>query len=474
MKLKALFQCFCWLVLLIASVACRFISSGQSIPLTATSAPTSMPVANTITPSPTIGILPTPTLTLSIAKIPTSVAATEFHLDNLRLAYILNGNLYIQDGSNSPKQLSNSGEDLYPMFSDDGEKLVYYRGKLDDNNKIFSINADGSNERALITIKWLSTLGTGTQAGHLAFVPHTHQMLFNAYQCPETLDLGCTVGLFIVNTDTGKIKEIISPTLGGHLAWYGVPSWFGNFSVSPDGKLLSVAHRGQISILSTDGKVIRRNIMKYTPSTPVELYPRVFWLPDSSGLIAAIPAEIGYRGVWYSGDPAYTIWRYRFKDELTIQIPLNPEPSWIHMDCNDLMSVSPDGNWVIYFTNNQQLYTGNLENGSTKLSMPYRYYLPRQWSKDSIHFVDGQSPESAILGSVNTPPGSIPGFTLGWIDEKRYIYFSDSSFPIKENAQILVGEITGETLLTYQSNIPVPPIEDPYSTSFTFIQLGSK
>jgi Tol biopolymer transport system component len=80
------------------------------------------------------------------------------------MAYIVDGNLYVQDGNNSPKQLSNSGEDIYPMFSDDGENIVFYRGKIQNNNSIFSINADGSRKQEIITKDWLDTLGKGTKA----------------------------------------------------------------------------------------------------------------------------------------------------------------------------------------------------------------------------------------------------------------------------------------------------------------------
>jgi hypothetical protein len=382
------------------------------------------------------------------------------------MAYIVDGNLYVQDGSNSPKQLSNSGEDLSPIFSDDGQKIVFYRGQSKDNNNgIFSINADGSREQEVITNDWLTSLGTGTKTGQPVFVPNTHQMLFNTYLCSKDLSLGCMVGLFLANTDADEIKEIMPPALGGDL--YG----YENFSISPDGKSMSVAHAGQIDILGIDGKVIHRSIMKYTRSTPLELYPRIFWLSDSSGLVVALFDETEFRGPIYSGYPAYTIWRYTFDGKVAIQIPLDPPPSWVHMDCNDVISVSPGGNWVVYFTNSYQLYSGNLVDGSTQLYLPYLYCLPTQWSSNNIHFVNGRHPEQPVLGSVDAPPVSIPGFFLGWIDAKRYIYFPDTSFPTKEDIQILVGEISGETLLTSQSNASVPAI---YLYSFTFTIMDGK
>ena len=392
------------------------------------------------------------------------------------MAYTVDGNLYVQNGSNSPKKLSNSGEDLSPMFSDDGEKIIFYRGKSQDKNSIFSINADGSDTQEIITKDWLDTLGKGTKAGHLAFVPNTHQIIFNTYLCPEyspSSNSGCTVGLFLTNSDTGEIKEIILPTLGGRLPWYGDSRWLGNFSISPDGKLLAVAHVGQIDILNMDGKVIHQSIMKYSGDMPSELYPKMYWFSDSSGLIVALPAETDYRGPGYSGDPTYTIWRYTFDDNIATQILLEPSPVWIHMESNDVMSISPNREWIIYFADDCKLYKGNLLDGSTELLLPCEYYLPMRWSSDNIHFSGNESPRGSILGSVNGVLGYPPGYFVGWIDAKRFVYFSGLAYQNKADIQLFTGEVEGETILSYESNVFVPNVP-PFSYSFVFTVLENK
>ena len=361
------------------------------------------------------------------------------------------------------------------MFSDDGEKIIFYRGKILDNNSIFSISADGSHEQELITTDWLDTLGTATKAGHLVFVPNTHQILFNTYLCPENnnFSTGCKVGLFLTNADTGKLKEIITPTLGGRLPIGGNSQWVSNFSISPNGKLLSVAHEGQIDILGLDGKVIDQSIMTYSPGMPFELYPRVYWLSDSSGLIAALPAEIEYFGPLLTGDPAYTIWRYIFDGNVATKISLDPAPSWMHMESNDVISISPNREWVIYFSKDCQLYKGNLLDGSTDLLLPCRYFLPMQWSSDSMHFASGANPEGAIFGSIDAPLNYAPWHFLDWIDPQRFIYFPASSYNNKEDIQIFVGEISGETILSCRSNVFIQNVA-PYSYSFVFTVLKKK
>lgn len=450
-----------FVVILVAcgSIPTELVGEIPSTTLIATATPVveTPPVLPIFTSFPTSESTPT-TPTPAVVPISISTASETFPLDNLRMAYIVDGNLYIQNGSNSPKQLSNSAEDLSPMFSDDGEKIVFSRGKIHDNHSIFSINADGSHEQELITTDWLDTLGAETKAGHLAFVPNTHQILFNTYLCPEdnNSSSGCTVGLFLADADRGKLKEIVAPTLGGYLPWGGDSRWPSNFSISPDGNLLSVAHAGQIDILDMDGNVIHHSIMKYSPDMPFELYPRVYWLSDSSGLIAALPAEIDYRGSWDSGDPDYTIWRYTFDDNVATQIPLEPSPSWMHMESNDVISISPNREWVVYFSNDCQLYKGNLLDGSTDLLLPCRYFLPMQWSSNSMHFASDLNPEESILGSVSAPPNYAPGYFLGWIDAKRFIYIPTSAFMSKEDVHVLVGEVNKDTLLSYETNVTVP------------------
>src|SRR5690348_7469322 len=53
----------------------------------------------TLMPFPTAGPYLTSTPTPTPTSFPISTAAEKFPLDNLRMAYIVEGNLYVQDGS---------------------------------------------------------------------------------------------------------------------------------------------------------------------------------------------------------------------------------------------------------------------------------------------------------------------------------------------------------------------------------------
>ena len=445
------------------------VSTSTTVIQTSTVLPIYTPFPNiTAFALPTLGEAPPvtlqPTQVPLPGSLPISTVSENIPFHNLRMAYIVDGNLYVQDGSNPPKRLSNSSEDLHPIFSDDGEKIVFYRGEIKDNNNVCSINADGSREQSLVTNDWLTTLDRGTKAGPLAFIPGRHQLLFNTYLCGEDLSPGCTVGLFLADTDTGRIKEVMPPGPSGYLPFGGWLPWRGNFSVSPDGKLLSVASAGHIDILDIDGEVIYRNVVSYTRTTPIELFPRVSWLPDSSGLIVALPAESNYGG-GYDMTPTYNVWRYRFDGSAAVQVPLDQSPVWVYMECSDVMYISPDQNWIIFnrLEDDAQLFAGNLNNGHVQSYPVGIDCSPAHWNADSKHFVYGRL-SGTFLGAVDKPLTPIDGNFLGWIDTTHFMY---SHFPNQK--EVLVGELGKEAITTYAPGIFLQ--EGYYPYSFTFVIL---
>ena len=115
----------------------------KDVALTQTALPTITPLPPTLTPTPTSTPLPFKTL------------------DGLRVAYIINGNLYVQDSGKQAMQLTYRGQESNPKFTDDGQKIIFDRAPESQQRQIYSINSDGSGERALVTSDLLLTLGSG-------------------------------------------------------------------------------------------------------------------------------------------------------------------------------------------------------------------------------------------------------------------------------------------------------------------------
>jgi len=361
------------------------------------------------------------------------------------MAYTVNGNLFLQDGNHQAVQLTESGEDYFAIFSDDGEKIVFCRGDFFCHGSVYSVNADGSREQALITTDWLTSLGRGTITGSRAFVPGTHKLLFNTYLCPNEPEGGsCTTGIFLVDTDTGKIQEFLAPRMVGDLVPHDT------FKVSPDGKMVSVAQSGHIDVFNMDGKLIYRNIMTYIRSTPAELVPMQYWLSDSSGLIIILPTKTKFGSAF--PNPTYAIRRYLMGGR-AVQIPLdNQQPMMMSVGCGDQAPISPDGNWILYF-HEPLLYLGNLRDGHAKT---YASGCPCPfWSPDSKHFIYVNENREFFLGAINASPIPLSkGTFLEWYDTTHYIYaVSSSSTNGEENIRIFVGEIDKGIILTYESGI---------------------
>jgi len=355
------------------------------------------------------------------------------------MVFTKGGDLYFRDGSSSPVKLTHGGElPLYPHISDDNQKIVFSRGKPSDEDfsNIYSVNSDGSQEQALITQQWLTNRGEGTRVRfHPVFVPNTHKLLFNTYLCvSQGPDSPCSVGIFLIDADSGKIKEILAPGPAN------LHDYVREFNLSPDGKMISIATIGHIDILGITGSDVRHNILAYKPSTSRAQFPAQFWLPDSSGLIVALPNTI-YHSTAYGDLPAYTLWRYTIDNQKAVHIPLDAPLMNLEFSM-DRFQVSLDGNWILYGGNSDNetsAYLGNLANGKAQLLGDLRppYF---SWSPDSKHFLSGN-----FLGAIEKPLFPINGFGLSWIDANHYIYIS-----LDKKPKTRIGELGGNTTRLYE------------------------
>ena len=382
------------------------------------------------------------------------------------MVYENHGDLYLQDGTKPSIQRTHSGKDRDPILSDDGGKIVFYRGDAFDN--VYSINADGSKEQALIKSKSLPVLGRG-DVKNLTFVPGTHYILFNTYICNPQVHLyvaaDCTVGIYIVDTDSAKMSELVAGLHGDRMQGR-------NFEVSPNGTWISVADSGHVDIYSLNlysgsAEIWIPDVILYNRTKPNEFLPQQYWLPDSSGVIAIIASDLYNE----PGTPpqTYAAFRYKLYDK-AIQIPLDPSPMWVGGFC--YFSVSPDRNWIIYINGNETIsvYLGDLNDGQVEnyVGDDCSFQGVYSWSPDSRHFSNSFLVNGSIgavdIGAVDGPPLHIGGIFVGWIDASHYVYdvIKDKVF-----VETRIGEIGGQSMALpkgfHWSNLFVvlPPKTEP-------------
>jgi Tol biopolymer transport system component len=384
--------------------------------------------ARTMAPTATATVTPTNT------PKPTPTALPFMALDGLRaVSTSSDGNLYVRDSGKSAIQLAQdvkAGQyDRLPLISEDGEKIIFYRAGESNLDSLYAINADGTGEQALVTSERLAAFGEAyddvwTRLFSLAFVPGTHLLLFNTYDDMQENYPGRPYAgddLFIINTDTGKLKQLRGRGQGG------------NFLVSPDGKWIAIQTLDHIDVIDTQGQMVYQNLVTYDKTEAHVVIP-MHWTLDSKELII-LPSEIPES----SGGDSFvrSIWRYAVNGGMRTEIKLTPEVVF------NYYSISPDGNWIAYsydmaYLNPQTtngVYLGNLRDGSSQL-----LYTPQPnentalvdvplyydgWSPDSVSFIVHNGSFRLFMGSIHgeiVPMGSSRGIEIsGWIDNKRFL-----------------------------------------------------
>jgi len=411
-----------WIILITLLAACA------TLPPQPTSQPTTYPTG-AMTSAPTFTpILETPTALPTPSPTPLPL----FPLNGYVMLFTKDGDLYFQDGNNSPVKLTHVGETsndpkfsdeaelsyLHPMISDDNQKVIFSRS---DGN-IYSININRTQEQIIIPTDWLTPFNAGTKIGIVQFIPGTHRLLLETHLCSLDHRPPCANSIFIADTDAGEIKKLADFSLNYHF-YDSAPR---NIAVSPNGKMLAVGALDGTQILALNGKVIRRNVLPYKPNMDNIFFPSLSWLPDSSGLIVAIPDKVFHTPVC-DNLTAHTLWRYTIATNTAIQIPLDPPPM-MHT-----FQISPDGNWVVYGGYCQPLlYRGNLANGQTQVFGEDDNHPNFYWSSDSKHIIY----LNAIVISFDDPLVYI-GWSSVWIDANHFLY-ADFSRP---QERISLGKI---------------------------------
>jgi len=336
----------------------------------------------------------------------------------LRVAYIKADNVWLWTEGTGSSQLTAAGSAKNPVLSGDGLVVAFIR-----SGELWVVNADGSNERQLVSNAFLSGLATGgdtAEVNDLVWMPGSHTIYFN------TLVVAAEVGyrisqfdLYSINTDAGTIAVTTQESAGSG----GVPIF------SPDGTVVALAQPDKIIFLEVTGAfwnvaLTFPNIMTYSEWTYV---PEVVWLPDSSGVRVVIPASDPL------GDPTAvtTVWNVPISGAATVLDTFIAAPAFASAPV-----ISPDGSEVLYLVENgsdnnlQVRQIGGLDTGYTFAAAGQIGIV--NWSPDSTRFIYWlPQPSNTYIAAVgviayNVSDSSPNASSVLWIDNNRVIYVGDS------------------------------------------------
>lgn len=387
------------------------------------------------------------------------------------MLFTKDGDLYFQDGNKLPVKLTHIVKSLRPpsyvrnliiatpyytflgyahddfgiqvspfKISDDNQKVIFSEG---DGN-IYSINSDGTQKQTIISSNWQTSFETGTSVEELDFVPQTHIVYVKARRCEkEEQPYICSTSIFLIDANTGKIKKLDYLGKLVEHEHFGIKN---NIRFSPNGKMLAVGTKEGITIFTLDGEVIRQNILPFV--SEFEIFPSLFWLPDSSGFVAALPDALADVAMW-DHTTAYTVWRYSLNDNSAVQISFDPPVIQYYFE------VSPDGNWMVYYGGIYEspyyLYLGNLTDGDTMRLGTAGEQGDMLWSPDSKYFLSTIGIET-LDGLVLRPMP--PAFS--WVDARRFSATRFSLVNGDEHGQYLVGEIRDDGTFFYDTGFSYP------------------
>lgn len=204
----------------------------------------------------------------------------------LRVVYTKDGNLWRWQAGET-LQLTTTGDAYNPVLSPDGATVAFLRPAGGFHTELWVIDLDGANERRLVSITDLDTIGGGVRDPsavainpyHYAWVPGTHSLAFNTQQVFNGPGLSLLDDLNLVDVGSGAITNLF------------LAGWGGEFSYSPDGSQVAISKPDQIILANADGSNYR-TVLRYEQVltySEYRYYAIPLWSPKGDFLRVAIP-----------------------------------------------------------------------------------------------------------------------------------------------------------------------------------------
>lgn len=360
--------------------------------------PTGSPTLAPAAPSSTALPSRTPTASPSTALPPPAPKPA-----GLRVVYFKGGRVTLWTEGKGARQLAEASLEQV-RISDDGQVIAYLGYGAAGNAGsygIFSINADGADQRLLVGQDYVRNIPSAERIVSFDFAPASHMVYFVTDQ----------YDLHRVNADGGTPVSVFGPGKGGLI------------SFSPDGRWMTLYHPRELLLARSDGSESRVAFQEWRPDYGAGTAgPEIAWERDSSGfhLVAASGPQ---------GDP----------DNMTVWfIPVTGKPvKQMSYTGPYGENLSPDGRQVVYLYHQREPVEVHVVAADGKdtafgsyASASYMNINFMGWSPDSKHFVLDLSKDGRVSAPFLCAVGEQPvkltdtdnAGSVRWVDAQRVLF----------------------------------------------------
>jgi hypothetical protein len=379
---------------------------------------------------------PLPALTVSVLPSATpkpTLTPTTFPTPGLELvAYTKNNDIYLWSPESGTTQLTEVHDVVSVRLSGDGALVAYKRQEPENIalQELWVVNTVGSPDpRQLVSANDLAALvpsnaGSGVLGyGILDFSwrPGTHQLAYNTLVLHEGPGFGPNHDLRLVDADTLQ-KTTLFDTGQGGLFYY-----------SPDGNQIALSNPESISLVNSDGRNLRREVLSFEnviTYSEYEYHPHPIWRVDSNALGVAIPPHDPLS----DPRPLTGIWRIPVDGSSSVLLGSVPAIPFAWPDT----AIAPDLAVIAYSAdatgdgqNQRDLHLSNPDGSGDRIYASGDSLEFVSWSTDSLSFlykIQGGSEEGLYIGYLNGSPVMLSGDPhsirdIQWLDGTRLIYF---------------------------------------------------
>lgn len=338
------------------------------------------------------------------------------------IAYTSAGNVWLIEGADPPRQLSNKGEADRVLLSSDGALVAYvYNDFESDVFELRAVNTDGSGDRLVLDQAEFDSLYPLEEARHflpsqMVFVNGTHRLLFNTQATFEGSGLIKNDDVISIDLDTDVRERLLPPGSGG------------DFYPSPDGSKLAIIQATCISLSDSDGANLHPQLLTFPAVrtySEYSYYPEPVWAPDSSHFAVVIPSQDPL-----APNPTSTVWTLAVDGSPPIQTATIDGQSFFPQAFGAPV-ISPDHSKVAFMRpgseQNEERLIYSDEEGGSEIVYTTGNLRWVGWSPDSSAFVYSVGPTDLQLGAIGEPPQPLGnGIQFRWVNSDDYIFLTGS------------------------------------------------